>query len=234
MAGILSRKIEEWASAVYRHLVFPFVRISLEIKNDSIMKQGSYVNKHTVLEGKNYLGRDTYLSHTHMGFGSYVSEGGRLIDTKVGRYCSIGPRVYTALGLHPSKGFLSTHPATYSTSAAEGFTYADKMYFTEEKYADKAGGYRVVIGNDVWLGASVTLLDGVTIGDGAIVAAGSLVNKDIEPYAIYGGVPAKKLGDRFDAEQLSRLKAEGLTNWYELSENKIRQLIAEGKFVVSE
>jgi len=58
------------------------------------------------------------------------------------------------------------------------------------------------IGNDVWIGYGVIILSGVSIGDGAIVAAGSLVTKDIEPYSIYGGVPAKKIKDRFTKEEL--------------------------------
>lgn len=57
------------------------------------------------------------------------------------------------------------------------------------------------IGRDVWIGTRSTIMTGVTIGDGAIVAAGSVVTKDVEPYAIYGGVPAKKIKDRFSAEE---------------------------------
>ena len=54
----------------------------------------------------------------------------------------------------------------------------------------------IIIGNDVWIGANVTILDGVKIGDGAVIAANSCINKNVEPYSIYGGVPAKKIGQR--------------------------------------
>lgn len=232
MANILSRKCEEAASGIYRSIVFPFKRLLLEIKYKSIMKQGSYINKGTQLFGRNYVGRDTYLTHTELGFGSYVSEDVRLIDTKVGRYCSIGPKVYTALGMHPSHGYLSTHPAFYSDSAAEGFTYCDKSTFTEEKYADAAGGFRCVIGDDVWIGARVTLLDGVTVGNGAIVAAGAVVNNDIEPYAIYGGVPAKRLGSRFDEDTIKRLEEKGLLGWPDFDEKRLTKMVREGAFKI--
>ena len=56
------------------------------------------------------------------------------------------------------------------------------------------------IGNDVWVGYGSTILSGVTIGDGSIIAAGSVVTKDVEPYCIYGGVPAKKIRNRFNSD----------------------------------
>ena len=62
-----------------------------------------------------------------------------------------------------------------------------------------------VIGNDVWIGFSTTILNGVRIGDGAIVAAGSVVTKDVEPYSIVAGVPAKIIGKRFSDDMIERL-----------------------------
>jgi acetyltransferase-like isoleucine patch superfamily enzyme len=54
----------------------------------------------------------------------------------------------------------------------------------------------VKIGNDVWIGARVTILDGVSVGDGAVIAAGAVITKDVQPYSVYGGVPAKKIKER--------------------------------------
>jgi serine acetyltransferase len=62
-----------------------------------------------------------------------------------------------------------------------------------------------MIGNDVWIGANVTILDGIRIGDGAIVATNALVTKNVPPYAILGGVPAKQLKKRFTDEQIGFL-----------------------------
>ena len=66
----------------------------------------------------------------------------------------------------------------------------------------------VVFEGDNWIGANVTILKGVTIGEGAVIAAGSVVTKSVEPYTIYGGVPAKKLKMRFDEETLKKHKEE--------------------------
>lgn len=62
----------------------------------------------------------------------------------------------------------------------------------------------VTIGNDVWIGANATVLKGVTIGDGSVVSAGSVVTKDIPPYQIWGGVPAKLIKERFTEAELNR------------------------------
>ncbi|GHT50816.1 hypothetical protein FACS189440_18890 [Bacteroidia bacterium] len=63
-----------------------------------------------------------------------------------------------------------------------------------------------IIGNDVWVGCNSTIMTGVKIGDGAIIAAGSVVTKDVEEYAIYGGVPAKKIKDRFTPDEICKHK----------------------------
>ena len=86
------------------------------------------------------------------------------------------------------------------------------MYLVTEK-PDKCDA-DVVIKDDVWVGANTIILKGVTIGCGAVIAAGSLVNKDVEPYCIYAGVPAKKIRNRFSEEELliykENLKLKGL------------------------
>lgn len=67
----------------------------------------------------------------------------------------------------------------------------------DNDYNWKGKGLTTIIGNDVWIGYGAIIMQGVKINDGAIIAAGSVVSKDVEPYSIYGGVPAKKIADRF-------------------------------------
>jgi virginiamycin A acetyltransferase len=71
----------------------------------------------------------------------------------------------------------------------------------------------MIIGNDVWVGYKATIMSGVTIGDGAIIAAHSVVTKDVEPYAIVGGNPAKLIKKRFSEERIQQLLEMAWWNW---------------------
>ena len=204
---MLARKLGEIGSLLYRTFIFPFKRIGIECRTKSIMKQGSYLNKGTVLRGRNFIGKGSVLTNVDMGFGSYISVNGDLSNARVGKYCSIGPNLVSVGGNHPVKEFVSIHPAFYSKNNGAGFSYvdSDKALFEENKYVDENKGYHYEIGNDVWIGANVSICQGVRIGDGACVGANSLVNKDLEPYGIYVGAPAKKIGSRFSDEEIAKL-----------------------------
>ena len=87
----------------------------------------------------------------------------------------------------------------------------------------------IVIGNDVWIGYEAVIMAGVHIGDGAIIAARAVVTKDVPPYTIVGGTPAKEIRKRFDAEVIEQLL---ILKWWDWSTDKIHQClpyIAEGK-----
>lgn len=128
---------------------------------------------------------------------SYLSTSSIISRTKIGKFCSIGPDCRIGLGKHPSKNFVSTHPVFFSTSQQIPISFADRNYFNEFE--------EIKIGNDVWVGSNCIIMDGVVIGDGAILAAGSVVTKDVPPYAIVGGVPAKTIRYRFEEEEIEFL-----------------------------
>lgn len=217
---MLKRKAEEIFSYLYRVLLFPFRKWGIETSTKSICRQGSYWNKGTVFAGRNQLGKGAYLSHTELGYGSYVGTGTRLINTKVGKYTSIGSGVSCAFGLHPTDTFVSTHPAFYSKKAM-GFSYVKEDKFREEGWTNEEQGIQLEIGNDVWIGNNVVLCEGVHIADGVILAAGAVVVSDCEAYGIYGGVPAKKIKSRFSEEQVQRLLEDP---WWEKPESRIREM----------
>jgi len=103
-----------------------------------------------------------------------------------------------------------------SNHAMDGFsTYPFKVF--GNAWADASMNVMskgdTVIGNDVWIGNSVTIMQGVTIGDGAIIGTNSLVTKDVEPYTIVGGNPARVIRKRFDEETIGFLLNLGWWNW---------------------
>ena len=128
---------------------------------------------------------------------SYIGPRTQMNNANIGKFCSIGPDCRIGLGRHPSKIFVSTHPIFFSTRGQSQITFSDKNYFGESE--------KIMIGNDVWIGSNSIILDGVKVHTGAILAAGSVVTKDVQPYAIVGGVPAKVIGYRFEAEQVNKL-----------------------------
>lgn len=120
----------------------------------------------------------------------------------VGKYCSIAPNVTIMLG--------GEHRTAWCT------TYPFDQILEEEHIADysKTKG-DITIGNDVWVAKDSTILSGVHIGDGCVVGNKALVTKDIEPYSIVGGIPARVIRKRFDEETIQRLEEIQWWNWKE-------------------
>lgn len=168
-------------------------------------------------EGLNIIGDDAIIGSSYIGLGTYISERSVIKNTLIGRFCSIGSGIQTGMGTHPSKDFVSTHPAFFSTQMQAGFSFVKENIFQEHIYADST--YIVTIGNDVWIGNNVMIMDGVKIGDGAIVAAGAIVTKDVLPYTIVAGIPAKFLRSRFDEKQIVQLLK---IKWWEWGIDKIK------------
>src|SRR6185369_6496772 len=99
------------------------------------------------------------LQKVELGDFTYIANGSNIKNTKIGKFCSIGPDIKCGLGRHPTHTFVSTHPIFFSTLKQAQITFADKNYFEDFK--------KIEIGNDVWIGANAVIVDGVKIGDGA-------------------------------------------------------------------
>lgn len=156
-------------------------------------------------EGFNRIADNCKLINSEFGLFSYTSNNVQLSTVKVGRYCAIGPEVRTVLGNHPTRKYVSIHPAFYSAQQFANATIAKRQTFEEYSYTDESKKYCIEIGNDVWIGASAIILNGCHIGDGAVVAAGSVVTRDVPPYTVVGGAPAKEIRKRFTEEQIDFL-----------------------------
>ena len=144
------------------------------------------------------------LSNVTIGRYSYVGRNSYIDNTEIGSFCSIGPNFCCGLGIHPVDG-ISTSPCFYSLRKQCGYTFSNKNKIKEV--------LPVKIGNDVFIGANVTILSGVNVGDGAVIGAGAVVIKDVMPYSIVGGVPAKHIRFRFHQEDISKLLKIAWWNW---------------------
>ena len=143
--------------------------------------------------------RHTELSRASIGAYSYVGRDSILWNCTIGRFCSIGPEVRIGLGIHPVRGMISTYPGFYSDRPSVPIKFRSDNSVIEHRL--------VAVGNDVWIGARAMLIDGVKVGDGAVIAAGSIVTRDVPPYCVVAGIPAKVVRRRFTEEQALRLVA---------------------------
>lgn len=146
------------------------------------------------------------ISHTILSYDSRKSNGG-LPKIKIGKKCSIAANCTFVLSNHlidtfstcPSKHSLFSHKVGNPSSYSKG---------------------DIIIKNDVWIGANCTILDGITIGNGAVIAAGSIVTKDVPPYAIVGGNPAKIIKYRFSKELIDEIEE---THFWDMDINDINK-----------
>lgn len=144
----------------------------------------------------------------HLGYGSYIGPYSK-VSAKIGRFTSIASHVCTIVGRHAYQApFATTCPMFFSLNpnhSQSGSTFATEQMFEELKFAVPEKQLDVEIGNDVWIGERVMLIGGIHIADGAVVLAGAVVTKDVPPYAIVGGVPAKIIRYRYDEETINFL-----------------------------
>lgn len=149
-----------------------------------------------------------------IGRGTYgvpkLAGGRKPAGLEIGAFCSIGPDVTIFLGGEHHSDWVTTFPFARFWPAAAGIP---------DPPLPKGD---VIIGSDVWIGRSATIMSGVSIGDGAVVGACALVTKDVAPYSIVGGNPARLIKMRFDADTVERLCA---IRWWDWADARIEEYL---------
>jgi phosphonate metabolism protein (transferase hexapeptide repeat family) len=152
------------------------------------------------------IGARTKLLEVRLGDYSYVVNDSDLAYATIGRFCSIAAMTRINPGNHPMHRASQAH-----------FTYRASIYFPGEPDEDGFFAWRrsfpVSIGHDVWIGHGAIVLPGRKIGTGAVVAAGAIVTKDVVPYTIVGGNPARPIRERFPRAIAERLQELAWWNW---------------------
>lgn len=161
-----------------------------------------------------YIYRGVKIKHSKVGRYSYVSHHTDVDNAEIGNFCSIADYCRIGMATH-TLNHLSTSPIF-----TESFNACQTKWIDED--VNKAVFGVTTIGNDVWIGSHALILGGVSVGDGAVIGAGAVVTKDVPPYAIVGGVPAKLIRYRFDEDTVNELLK---IKWWYLPEQKIKENI---------
>ncbi|RYE27961.1 MAG: hypothetical protein EOP42_18185, partial [Sphingobacteriaceae bacterium] len=146
-----------------------------------------------------FAGNRTAISNSQIGKYTYLAGNNRIFNTTIGAFCSIAENVCIGHAEHPYSHF-STSPLFYKS---------DNAFNTTKFFQQEIDEFAITtIGHDVWIGYNAYIRAGVTIGNGCIIGAGAVVTKDVAPYTIVGGIPAKKIKDRFEAEKINQLEQD--------------------------
>jgi phosphonate metabolism protein (transferase hexapeptide repeat family) len=148
----------------------------------------------------------TCVEYTTFGDYSYIGGGGMVADAAIGKFCAIAAHVRIGPPNHPMDR-PSLHRFTYCPEYYVAGLERDHRFF-EQRRMDK-----VTIGHDVWIGHGVIVLPGVMIGNGAVLAAGAVVTRDVAPYTIVGGVPARQIRERFTRKVVGSLQRIAWWDW---------------------
>lgn len=196
---------------------------------------GAPLNRNMKWECPSAIGRG-YYDIGYLGCGTFINIGkvqdastADYIDaSRIGRFCSIASNVRIGFPEH-SISFISSHPMfRYAANSDWLDDFFPKLHdeWELEMHDKNIESYKnksilTSIGNDVWIGYGARILNGINIGDGAVIGLGAVVTKDVEPYAIVGGNPAKVIKKRFDDSVIERLLE---IKWWNYGANILRGL----------
>ncbi|WP_239769835.1 CatB-related O-acetyltransferase [Mammaliicoccus sp. P-M57] len=176
-------------------------KILIRLKRIIVFKKGIYGR----IGKKNKFTKGVFLSGGgSIGKYNYIGPYCMINNAEIGNYCSLGPNVKLGQAEH-SKDFWTT-----------------SQIISKKMINHSLNKSKTVIGNDVWLAANVVVLQGVKIGDGVIVGANAVVTKNLPPYSIAVGTPAKVIKYRFNEEKIEKLQ---MSQWHQKDLDKAIQLL---------
>lgn len=162
-----------------------------------IIDDGVCIDAQSLINERTHLLSNCMINNSVIGSYTYIGKNSIVQNTTIGKFCSIANDVCIGLGKHPIQHF-STSTLFYRIKNTLKIDLIDSdLVFNEYE--------NINIGHDVWIGSKAIIMDGVSIGHGAIIAANSVVTKDVPPYTIVGGVPAKIIKHRFDENKIKTL-----------------------------
>lgn len=154
------------------------------------------------------------IKRSQVGDYSYIGPSCDITHTTIGKYCSIADNCRICTPSHTLR-LISSSPIFTLRNNGTGTTWVTNNVGHNEMQS-------VCIGNDVWIGSRVIIKDGITIGDGAVIGAGAVVTKDVPPYAVVGGIPAKVIKYRFEQPIIDKLLE---IKWWNANDEKLRNNI---------
>jgi acetyltransferase-like isoleucine patch superfamily enzyme len=179
--------------------------------HDENIKLASFAKiMNSTLLGNAFIGMSSCVNRCDLGRYIGLAYFSYLADTNTGNYCTFGSRISIGAFSHPTDN-LTVHEMGYRNTLE---SYGDTVLQEDALTYIDARANKTIIGNDVWIGDNSVVIKGVEISNGAIVAAGSIVTRDVAPYSIVAGNPAKEIRTRFPDKVIERLL---LTNWWERS-----------------
>lgn len=185
---------------MFRIIKNTLTNIRYRLKNRKLfIPLSSLTIRNCIFGYHNRVYNDSILCNVSLGDYSYVGGNCKIMNSTIGKFCSIGPSVWI--------GGLPSHPLNLKSTFPGFYQKNSNYYGVEPEYEYTESEFRpVIIGNDVWIGARAMIMDGVTVGDGAVIAAGAVVTKDVPPYAIVGGVPARIIKYRFSEKRIQEMQ----------------------------